>query len=443
VPQDISGLMKLLGGPDSFVEKLDELFSTTSGLSGRQQADITGLIGQYAHGNEPSHHVAYLYNYAGQPYRTQELVRQIMEELYGAQPDGLCGNEDCGQMSAWFVMSAMGFYPVTPGDGKYIIGSPLFEEVTIDLPAKKQFTIKALNNSSQNIYIQSATLNGQEYNRSFLLHTDLISGGTMEFTMDDRPQMEWGSQGDGIPLSSISDHIITPVPYFNKPSKTFRDKLALTISHIDPEAEISYYYGAVSNSKKKQLYKDTLVNTNSFKIAATARVEDTPASNPAPAFYRKMDNRWSVRLKYPYSTQYTGGGDLALVDGETGGANFHTGGWQGYHGTDFEALIDFGRIRTIRSINARFLDDQNSWIFLPVEVEISVSDKPYDFKVITLINNPVGETDHPSIQVFKRTGLPLSARYVKVRAKNIGICPEWHKGAGGKAWLFIDEIEVE
>jgi hypothetical protein len=156
-----------------------------------------------------------------------------------------------------------------------------------------------------------------------------------------------------------------------------------------------------------------------------------------------MDHKWDVSLKYPYSDQYTGGGNLALVDGEKGGANFHTGGWQGYHGSDFEAFIDLGRIQTMSRICARFLNDQNAWIFLPENVEISVSDKTYDFKVVALINNPLTEYGQAFVQEFKREGLPLSARYIKVRAKNIGTCPEWHKGSGGKAWLFIDEIEID
>ncbi len=137
------------------------MFTESTETTGRHQSDITGLVGQYAHGNEPSHHMAYLYNYVGQPWKTQKRVRQIMDELYTEKPDGLCGNEDCGQMSAWYVLSAMGFYPVTPGDPIYAIGSPLFEEITINLENGNNFTIKANNNSPENIYIQSATLNGE------------------------------------------------------------------------------------------------------------------------------------------------------------------------------------------------------------------------------------------------------------------------------------------
>jgi hypothetical protein len=443
MPQDISGMIHLLGGDEEFSRKLDQLFTASSDMSGRQQADITGLIGQYAHGNEPSHHVAYLYNYAGKPFKTQRIARQIMDELYGTGADGLCGNEDCGQMSAWFVMSAMGFYPVTPGDGQYAIGSPIFDEMSIQLPGKKEFIIRTLDNSPQNIYIQSATLNGSEYKFSYILHEDLVRGGEMEFQMGSLPSETWGVDEESRPVSAIRDSPITPVPFYNVPGKTFRDEISVHIDHIYPEARIEYRFGKPGKGGNFMPYKDTLKRKYSFSVVAKASMDSLMDSKQAPAGYKKIDHRWSVRLKFPYSSQYTGGGDLALIDGEKGGANFRTGGWQGYHGTDFEAVIDLGRNQIMSTITARFLDDQNSWIFLPQKVEISVSDKPYDFKVVAIVNNTVEKTDFPSVREFSRTGRPFSARYVKVTAENIGICPDWHKGAGGKAWLFIDEIEME
>lgn len=162
-PQDVAGLIELYGGRENFVRKLDQLFSEREELSGRNQLDISGMIGQYAQGNEPSHHVSYLFNYAGAPWRTQELVRRIVDSLYGAEPDGLCGNDDCGQMSAWYVFSAMGFYPVTPGLPYYSIGSPLFDRVTIRLEDGKQFVIRTESNSARNKFIQSARLNTISY----------------------------------------------------------------------------------------------------------------------------------------------------------------------------------------------------------------------------------------------------------------------------------------
>ena len=183
VPQDISGLMNLMGGKKKLENHLDTMFSAQLQTSGREQPDITGLIGQYAHGNEPSHHMAYLYNFVNQPAKTQEKVNQILTELYKNEPDGVSGNEDCGQMSAWYVLSSMGFYPVTPGSNDYIIGSPLFKKTTINLENGKQFTIQAENVSATHIYIKKVLLNNLELNRTYLKHDEIMAGGTLTFEM--------------------------------------------------------------------------------------------------------------------------------------------------------------------------------------------------------------------------------------------------------------------
>lgn len=149
--------------------------------------DVTGLIGQYAHGNEPSHHVIYLYNYANRSWKTQELVREVFDRFYLDKPNGLCGNDDCGQMSAWYVFSAMGFYPVNPCGGEYVIGAPQLEEITIDLPDRKQFTVKAVNLSETNKYVKSALLNGKPLKGFILHHSDIIKGGLLEFVMKGQP----------------------------------------------------------------------------------------------------------------------------------------------------------------------------------------------------------------------------------------------------------------
>lgn len=194
VPHDVQGLIKLFGGEAAFIAKLDQLFSIDSKKSENASMDISGLIGQYAHGNEPGHHTTYLYAYAGEQWKTADKVRQILTTLYTDQPDGLSGNEDCGQMSAWYVFSSLGFYPVNPAAGVYVAGSPLFDEATIDLPGGKQFTITAKGNSPENKYIQSATLNGQDYPYSYLKHADLVKGGKLEFIMGPEPNKKFGSQ---------------------------------------------------------------------------------------------------------------------------------------------------------------------------------------------------------------------------------------------------------
>ena len=186
VPQNVQFLVKGMGGKKRFVYKLDSLFSVNSKLDKNTPIDVSGLIGQYAQGNEPSHHVAYLFNYGGAPWKTQEKVHQIMTTLYSNKLDGLCGNEDMGQMSAWYVFSALGFYPVNPADGNYVFGTPLFKQVILNLPNKKTFTVKARNLSNHNIYIEKVLLNGKEDDRGYISHQQILEGGTLEFKMGNK-----------------------------------------------------------------------------------------------------------------------------------------------------------------------------------------------------------------------------------------------------------------
>ncbi|WP_374166084.1 GH92 family glycosyl hydrolase [Arcticibacter sp. MXS-1] len=186
VPHDIEGLIALMGGKAKFSQRLDELFNQKSAEHINKPVDITGLIGEYAHGNEPSHHIAYLYNYAGQPWKTQEKVDEIRRRLYGVEANGLSGNEDCGQMSAWYVFSALGFYPVNPADGKYLFGSPLFKKATIRYNGKT-FSIAAKGLSPLNKYIQSVRLNGKSLNRNWITHKEITEGGELEFIMAPKP----------------------------------------------------------------------------------------------------------------------------------------------------------------------------------------------------------------------------------------------------------------
>lgn len=187
VPQDVHGLVGLFPSEEAFVRKLDEFFVVEGDPGPNAPPDVTGLIGQYAQGNEPSHHVAYMYNYVGQPWKTAERVREIMSRYYTAAPDGLCGNEDGGQMSAWYILSAMGFYQVAPAGGVYVFGTPLMDEAVIRLDGGRTFTVRAIDNSPENKYIQSVKLNGKPYTPSYITHDRIMAGGTLEFTMGSNP----------------------------------------------------------------------------------------------------------------------------------------------------------------------------------------------------------------------------------------------------------------
>jgi predicted alpha-1,2-mannosidase len=201
VPHDIKGLWTLHGSKTRLISKLDSLFTISSKLTGNAPPDITGLIGQYAHGNEPSHHIAYMYDYLGEPWKTQEIVRKIMTELYSYKPDGLCGNEDCGQMSAWYVFGVMGFYPQNPASGEYAFGSPMMDDAAIALPGGKVFLISVKNNSTRNKYIRSIKLNGRNYTKMFITHADIMKGGLLEFEMSDQPNKNLGTNESDLPYS--------------------------------------------------------------------------------------------------------------------------------------------------------------------------------------------------------------------------------------------------
>ncbi|MBR5168977.1 MAG: GH92 family glycosyl hydrolase [Muribaculaceae bacterium] len=192
VPHDVHGLVNLFGGEKAFIQKLDSLFIVEGDLGEEASPDVSGLIGQYAHGNEPSHHIIYMYNYVGQPWKTAQLVRRVLREQYRNSLDGLSGNEDVGQMSAWYVLSSIGLYQEEPAGGKFIIGSPLFNKVTINVYDNVRFTIKAVNNSDVNFYVQSAKLNGKRYDKSYIDYRDIIAGGTLELVMGPKPS-KWGT----------------------------------------------------------------------------------------------------------------------------------------------------------------------------------------------------------------------------------------------------------
>jgi predicted alpha-1,2-mannosidase len=203
VPQDVEGLIALQGSEQQFIKKLDLLFIVKGDLGKEHSPDISGLIGQYAHGNEPSHHIAYLYAYAGQPWKTAEKIRYILDNFYTAKPDGVIGNEDVGQMSAWYVLSAMGFYPANPANGVYVFGSPVVNEATLNLAQGKKFHIIIKNNSTVNKYIQSITLNGIDYKKSYLAHQDIVKGGELVIIMGNKPGNTWGIAPVNRPVSNV------------------------------------------------------------------------------------------------------------------------------------------------------------------------------------------------------------------------------------------------
>ncbi|MEP2937456.1 MAG: GH92 family glycosyl hydrolase [Gilvibacter sp.] len=439
-PQDVTGMANLMGGFDKLEAHLDALFTAQAETSGRDQADITGLIGQYAHGNEPSHHMAYLYNFVGKPAKTQEKVREIVTTLYSNAPDGISGNEDCGQMSAWYVFSSLGFYPVTPGSNQYIIGAPNLKKATINLEDGKAFTITANNLSTDNIYIQNVELNGKALGRSYIFHDEVIAGGNLVFTMGDIPST-WATARDDWPKTQITESQITAAPYIASGNVAFKENTRVTLEVTDPAAQI---YMQI-NKEDFIPYAGPFELTENATLHTYALKNDVKSSVLKTQFY-KIDPNRSIALKSEYANQYNAGGNDALIDGIRGSSDFRTGAWQGYQDTDVEAIVDLGRIMPIDSINVSFLQDQRSWIFFPTQVECYVSTTPHTFYKSLPTNYFNSDRDEESsIQTAKFNMSGYSARYIKIVAKNLGDLPEWHLGApyNGKAWIFVDEIDIK
>ncbi len=437
VPHDVTRLMELMGGREKFVAKLDELFTTSDKLTGREQADLTGLIGQYAHGNEPSHHIAYLYNYAQEPWKTQKYVRQIMDNFYKNAPDGLIGNEDCGQMSAWYIMSAGGFYPVNPGDGVYAFGTPLFPEMTYRLENGNTFTIRAKNVSPKNIYILNAKLNGAPYKKAFITHDDITRGGVLEFSMIDTPVTTAFTE---FPVSTINVST-TAVPVIE--GERFFTKQSLV--NIEPPVGggIILWKDDGENKKWRSLCCGGIPIYDTTTITAVAQNADGVISPEVSATFYKRPNDWTVKVTSGYSTQYTGGGENAIVDGIRGTVNFANGEWQGVQGKPYEAIIDLKRETEIKELGGSFLQVAGPWIWMPVNLKFEISNNGTDWSEVADIKTDIPLTEmKPTIKEFRQSSTPMRARYVRVRAFNIGKIPSWHLGADGDPWIFVDEIFI-
>jgi len=448
-PQDISGLMRLMGGREAFAAQLDTLFSVKQALSGRNQSDITGLIGQYVHGNEPSHHMAYLYNYAGQPWKTQQRVRQILDEMYHNRPDGLSGNEDCGQMSAWNVLSAMGFYPVTPGDPTYALGSPLFDKVRIHLDNGKTCIIAAPGASTQKCYFKRLTYNGKEWSKTWIGHDMILEGGNFDFEMSDEPS-KWGSGEHDCPVSAIMGEEILPVPFIAQGKRVFRGQQRIALGCIDAGAEIWYQFSKGS-AKPENASSSATRYTGPFNIKKGGDLHIWSQKNGVKSlvntasFSKIIDDLYVLRYNMPYNAQYSACGQEGLIDGIRGcKTDFRTGDWQGFEGNNLDFVIDLGKSKKINSVTGGFLQDENAWIFFPSKMRVEISEDGKNFELAGEVLSSKAPTEKGVLQEDFTVRLnDKKGRYVRVVGVSMGQCPEWHKGKGYPSWVFVDEVRVE
>jgi len=444
-PHAVGVLSDLIGGKDSLSSWLDHLFTTKSILSGRDQVDITGLIGQYAHGNEPSHHIAYLYNYTNQPYKTQLYTDKIMSELYTTKPDGLSGNEDCGQMSSWYVLSAMGLYQIAPGNPYYDFGRPLAIESIIEISEGVRFRIKNLKNSSENKYIQKITLNGTEINRLYISHEEILKGGVLEFEMGNTPNEKVNSFEHAPTISTVPTDFI-PVPYFETESRIFKDSTSISVNYThlkNRKFQIKYTLDSTEPTISSPSYSKPihLNSTGTLKIALLD-IESTQLGKSTGNEFVKNDTSISLILNSTYKPQYSAGGKNVLIDGLKGGNDYRTGDWQGYLGQDLLTEISFSTPRKINEISLGCIEDKNAWIFFPQSVSYEISTDGINFKKLKEVvrsENSIQNTEN-IFYYTTQTNTNEQVKKIRVTAKSFGNCPKGHPGEGNPTWIFSDEI---
>ena len=412
VPHDVYGWVHAMGGAEAAHAKLDSLFFGSRTLSGREQSDITGLIGQYAHGNEPSHHAAYLFTYLGQHKKSDGLVHLIRERLYANQPDGLCGNEDCGQMSAWYVLSSLGFYPVCPDSGEWVLTRPLFRHAVIKL-----------NNGN-----------------SLVIERDSWQPG--RFAKD---SSIYDSSAVRLPYSAR----ITPTPRFGDWQQRFVDSCTVTLRMPKWADSCRIFYtldGSTPDSNAKA-YTQPFAVYNDATIKAVALHPNSGYSKVVTqTLTRFMQDRTLAYGTRP-APMYSENGEEGLIDNILGSNNFRLGGWQGWT-TDMEVTVDLLDERALHEVGLHCLQDMRAWIFYPTAITVEASTDGKEYRSIATIDSnshremgqrSEAEQHTPTIEAFTAT-CACTARYLRFRAKNYGPMPQWHISPGEQAWLFCSEV---
>jgi len=440
VQQDVMQLARLFGSAKEFENQLDSLFLAKTKTTGRDQADITGQIGQYVHGNEPSHHIAYLYNYTERAWKTQQRVRQIMDTQYTNRPDGLSGNEDCGQMSAWLVWSAMGMYPALPGDDNYLLGTPWFENIAIHLDHGATFNIRAPGVTDKKFYLKTSTLNGNDLPFNKLPHVAMLEAGLLHFEMTDKPFQTWRVPEVG----RLPYYTLPAVPFVVKGERSFREKQTIELGTLDVDSNIFYTLDGTEPTEKSSRYGKGFEIKNTTTLRFFAKNGSMRSLNASAQFYKIPDNLRLQRYNTRYSPQYTAGGDAGLLDGIRGGSDFRTGDWQGFEGVNLNVVLDLGKRRNIQRLSAGFFQDENAWIFFPSKVQFEVSEDGEHFTPAGEVNNDISPDAKGSLQKdFTLEIKEVKARYVRIVGVSLGKCPADHKGAGYPCWVFADEVSVE
>ncbi len=428
VPHDVTGLIKFFGSQNNFVDKLDTFFTS----------------GYYYVGDEFSMHAPYLYNYGGTPWKTQNLIRDILSFNFDVGPDGLCGNEDCGQMSAWYIFGALGFFPVCPANDSYALTSPIFDKVLFTLPNGKHLNIIAENNSKSNKYIQSVYLNGDELKISSIQHKDIMNGGELKFILGNKPNRNWSSTESESPVLAVKDVKYLPVPYIKKGEKTFNKSTKIELSSYSKDTKLFYTLDKSVPNENSQKYSEPIIITENTTLRFRSYKKGHKPSSIISADFFKVPQGRTISINTKYSEKYNGGGDFGLIDCRRGKNFFFSDKWQGYEVVDCDAVVQYEKFKKINKVSVGCLQDINNWIFFPKAIEIYTSMDGKNYKHEKTIQYAIDKPQTSEILTkdFSAT-LDTEAKYLKIIVRNSGSCPEWHDYKGNKAWIFIDEIVID
>jgi hypothetical protein len=436
-PHDAPRHVQAFGSDDAFEAALDPLFTIASATTGREQPDITGRIGQYAHGNEPSHHVAWLSHFTGRPERSAARVAQVLDELYAARPDGLIGNEDCGQMSSWYVLAALGLYDVAPTSRQWLLIPPKHARMSVRFEDGRTFTTRRVGAGR----IARVMFNGEPLERSFLWHDEVIGGGELVFELGEAS--DWGAAASARPGTASMTEAVLPAPWAEAESDRFRGHLGVRLVSGVPGVTIRWTDRPDVDPHAGAIYEGPLRLDSTTTLRFVA-IDEARTSLVVSARFDAIEHDWRVDVSSVPNAQYTAGGPDALIDGRRGPDDWRTGAWQGYQAQDFVAALDLGKPTPVARAGASFLQDMRSWIWMPTELVVEVSDDGRSFIEAGRVAHDVPDNEEG---VFLRDftialdGRPIRA--VRFRAVNYGTIPTWHPGAGGKAFIFVDELIVE
>ncbi|RYG16241.1 MAG: glycoside hydrolase family 92 protein, partial [Chitinophagaceae bacterium] len=387
-------------------------------------------------------HMAYLFTFTSHPEKTQYYINKIMNEQYHDQPDGLSGNEDCGQMSAWLVMSSMGFYPVSPGNNMYTIGTPWFKKMTINLENGKKILISAPTKTNFNYYIKGIALNGKPYKKLFLNFADIAGGANLNFALSASPGVNYLNSLQK-PVMRIKENLIVPNPIIEGPQETFKNNAEITLSAALSGTDIYYTLDGSSPGEKASKYTKPFIINDGLTVKAIAYKNGYKTSYVSTATYQKITNTYTIKVNSEINKSFTAGGNDGLIDGVRGTLNWRVGNrWQGFWGKDFDAVLDLGKMQRVNTVSIGALQDTQAWIVFPPETEFYIAGEDANFRLIETIKSPVEAKDY-TIQIKDLLAkIGTECRYIKIKAKNYGILPAWHEGVGGKAHTFFDEIIV-